>query len=95
MSGYSGADSLDAVRTEAERLLQRGDATERTAHEITSAVGNDTCFDCDANVLADPWISMNHGTVLCLTCAGVHRSLGVHISFVRSVNLDSLKQARR
>jgi hypothetical protein len=95
MIGYAGKDSMDSLADEAARLMQRGDTTERTAHEITSSIGNDTCFDCDANVMADPWISTNHATVLCLPCAGVHRSLGVHISFVRSINLDSLKGSER
>lgn len=30
------------------------------------------------------------GLVLCLTCSGFHRSLGVHLSMVRSLNLDAL-----
>ena len=34
---------------------------------------------------------MNLGVLICIECSGVHRSLGVYISQVRSLTLDSLK----
>eukprot|EP00927_Polykrikos_kofoidii_P080872 TRINITY_DN77873_c0_g1_i1.p1 TRINITY_DN77873_c0_g1~~TRINITY_DN77873_c0_g1_i1.p1 ORF type:complete len:250 (-),score=31.59 TRINITY_DN77873_c0_g1_i1:13-762(-) len=54
---------------------------------------NQDCFDCDASCADDPWVSVSHGTIVCLSCAGVHRSLGVHVSFVRSLKLDRLKES--
>ncbi|XP_022658242.1 centaurin-gamma-1A-like isoform X2 [Varroa jacobsoni] len=48
--------------------------------------GNRHCVDCDA---PNPdWASLNHGALMCITCSGIHRQLGSHISRVRSLNLD-------
>ena len=32
---------------------------------------------------------MNLGVFMCIECSGIHRSLGVHLSFVRSISMDS------
>uniref|UniRef100_A0A2M3Z978 Putative gtpase-activating protein n=1 Tax=Anopheles braziliensis TaxID=58242 RepID=A0A2M3Z978_9DIPT len=48
---------------------------------------NKYCVDCDAK--GPRWASWNLGVFLCIRCAGIHRNLGVHISRVKSVNLDS------
>ena len=38
---------------------------------------------------SDPeWASLNYGCLVCITCSGVHRNLGSHISRIRSVHLD-------
>ncbi len=48
---------------------------------------NQTCVDCGNE---DPdWISINMGTLLCIQCSGIHRSMGVHVSKVRSMTLDN------
>lgn len=48
---------------------------------------NKYCVDCDSK--GPRWASWNLGIFLCIRCAGIHRNLGVHISKVKSVNLDS------
>lgn len=47
---------------------------------------NRTCFECTNR--NPTWISLSYSVYLCLECSGEHRRKGVHISFVRSVELD-------
>ena len=49
--------------------------------------GNRYCADCNSESKVE-WVSINLGIVLCIECSGIHRSLGTHISKVRSLTLD-------
>ncbi|RWS27874.1 stromal membrane-associated protein 1-like isoform X2 [Leptotrombidium deliense] len=55
--------------------------------ELLRDEDNKYCVDCDAK--GPRWASWNLGIFLCIRCAGIHRNLGVHISKVKSVNLDA------
>ncbi|XP_043976246.1 arf-GAP with coiled-coil, ANK repeat and PH domain-containing protein 3 isoform X3 [Gambusia affinis] len=75
--------SIDSASEPRERSA-RG---ETILQRIQSLPGNEQCCDCGQ---ADPrWASINLGILLCIECSGIHRSLGVHCSKVRSLTLDS------
>lgn len=58
----------------------------RPSMELLLEKGNSRCCDCNS---PDPkWASINLGITLCIECSGIHRSLGVHVSKVRSLTLD-------
>ncbi|TYZ61105.1 hypothetical protein PybrP1_006905 [[Pythium] brassicae (nom. inval.)] len=58
-----------------------------TQQQLRKLPGNNRCVDCDAPY--PQWATVSYGTFMCLECSGRHRGLGVHISFVRSVTMDS------
>ncbi|KAI8639436.1 hypothetical protein BD408DRAFT_421455 [Parasitella parasitica] len=51
---------------------------------------NKYCADCKKKDAR--WASWNLGIFICIRCSGIHRSLGVHISKVKSVDLDTWVQ---
>ncbi|KAL9540716.1 hypothetical protein PS6_010627 [Mucor atramentarius] len=55
--------------------------------ELLQKPENKKCADCKKK---DPkWASWNLGIFICIRCSGTHRSLGTHISKVKSVDLDT------
>ncbi|KAI4678342.1 uncharacterized protein J4E88_006863 [Alternaria novae-zelandiae] len=48
---------------------------------------NKMCADCGTEIKVD-WVSINLGIIICIECSGIHRSLGTHITKVRSLTLD-------
>ncbi|KAI6197548.1 hypothetical protein M3Y94_01237300 [Aphelenchoides besseyi] len=61
--------------------------------QVKRVPGNRTCADC-GNTDAK-WTSLNLGVVICIECSGSHRSLGVHISKVRSLTMDDLSNDQK
>jgi hypothetical protein len=58
---------------------------------VRRAAGNSHCADCGRP--GPEWASVNLGLLVCIQCCGAHRSLGSHISKVRSLLLDELEPA--
>ncbi|XP_056410072.1 arf-GAP with coiled-coil, ANK repeat and PH domain-containing protein 1-like, partial [Hyla sarda] len=79
--------SLRLSRSPAECPVQQKGTAICVQDMVLRVAGNAVCCDCRA---AEPeWASINLGVTLCIECSGIHRSLGVHFSKVRSLTLDS------
>eukprot|EP01043_Picozoa_sp_COSAG02_P030407 COSAG02_NODE_1939_length_10312_cov_14.320866_3_plen_893_part_00 len=65
----------------------RSDAGHADLAALIREPQNRRCADCRAP--DTQWASANLGLFICLECSGVHRALGVHISKVRSITMDS------
>nr|XP_033483664.1 arf-GAP with SH3 domain, ANK repeat and PH domain-containing protein 2 isoform X1 [Epinephelus lanceolatus]XP_033483665.1 arf-GAP with SH3 domain, ANK repeat and PH domain-containing protein 2 isoform X1 [Epinephelus lanceolatus] len=64
------------------------DLTRAITDDIRRMPGNSSCCDCGA---PDPgWLSTNLGILTCIECSGIHREMGVHVSRIQSLSLDSL-----
>ncbi|XP_068170710.1 arf-GAP with SH3 domain, ANK repeat and PH domain-containing protein 1 [Antennarius striatus] len=92
----SKQDALAVALDGGRRGFGGGGGAESSVEDLTRAItedvrlmpGNNNCCDCGA---PDPgWLSTNLGILTCIECSGIHREMGVHVSRIQSLSLDSL-----
>lgn len=68
--------------------MSTSSAAQAQLDSIVKFPSNNKCGDCKRK--NNPrWASYSLGLIICIQCAGIHRSLGTHITKVKSVDLDS------
>uniref|UniRef100_A0A673LU18 Arf-GAP with coiled-coil, ANK repeat and PH domain-containing protein n=1 Tax=Sinocyclocheilus rhinocerous TaxID=307959 RepID=A0A673LU18_9TELE len=81
------AEDAEVAQLLSHPVKERSLKGESALQRVMGIGGNSICCDCGQ---PEPrWASINLGITLCIQCSGIHRSLGVHFSKVRSLTLDT------
>eukprot|EP01134_Creolimax_fragrantissima_P000974 CFRG0974T1 len=85
-----GTGNISDGLTKAYITNMASQETRKRLNLLRDRHNNNKCFEC--NTHSPQWVSVSNGVFICLECSGIHRSLGVHVSFVRSVTMDQWKE---
>jgi hypothetical protein len=86
--------TVASIPTAHTQLAEAGSPPkEHSRHSVRELVtqilkGSPYCAECGKD--NPDWVSLNLCVCVCIECSGVHRSLGTHVSKVRSITLDNL-----
>ncbi|KAH6619181.1 hypothetical protein B0J18DRAFT_236973 [Chaetomium sp. MPI-SDFR-AT-0129] len=92
-ASHSSAIPFRRTTVGARPSTSRGNSFEERPDKLLQTLrendqGNNWCADCGSNNKVE-WVSLNLAIIVCIECSGIHRSLGTHVSKIRSLTLDT------
>lgn len=85
---YNNTPSLS---TSSQAVSNSSRSSKKREYVVDILRNNSYCAECFRSKPIPDWVSLNLGCVICIDCSGIHRSIGVHLSKVRSLTLDDLE----
>lgn len=77
---------IEETYTKTDPSLGEKFDSSKAIQDVLNCKNNHECADCSNS--NPEWASISFGITLCIECCGIHRSLGSHVSKVKSLYLD-------